>query len=330
VVANAPDAVFKGATMPRLRLAFMGTPDFAVPALRALVEAGHDVAAVYTQPPRAAGRGQKLHPSPVHAAARERNIPARTPTSLKAAAEEAAFAALDLDAAVVVAYGLLLPKAILAAPRLGCLNIHASLLPRWRGAAPIQRALMAGDAETGVTIMQMDAGLDTGAVLLQERVPIAPADDAGSLHDELASLGARLILRVLDSLASGALAAQPQPSAGVTYAAKLTRDDERLDWRLSAKDLIRRVRALSPRPGAWFALAGERLKVLAADSIPETSEVEPGTILDDRLAIACGRDALRVLRIQRSGRAPMSAEEFLRGYRVPQGTVLPSPGDAPP
>jgi len=316
--------------MACLRLAFMGTPDFAVPALGALIGAGHDVAVVYTQPPRAAGRGQKLHPSPVHAAALERGIPVRTPTSLKAAAEAAAFAALGLDAAVVVAYGLLLPKAVLAAPRLGCLNIHASLLPRWRGAAPIQRALMAGDAETGVTIMQMDAGLDTGPMLLQERVPIAPDDDAGSLHDTLASLGARLILRALDGLASGALTAQPQPSAGVTYAAKLTRDDERLDWRRSAEDLVRRVRALSPRPGAWFALAGERLKVLAADSIPETSEVEPGTILDDGLTVACGREALRIVRIQRPGRAPMSAEEFLRGYRVPPGTVLPSPGDTPP
>jgi methionyl-tRNA formyltransferase len=330
VVANEPDAVFNGATMPRLRLAFMGTPDFAVPALSALVEAGHDVAAVYTQPPREAGRGQKLHPSPVHAAALERDIPARTPTSLKVAAEEAAFAALGLDAAVVVAYGLLLPKAILAAPRLGCLNIHASLLPRWRGAAPIQRALMAGDAETGVTIMQMDEGLDTGPMLLQECVPIASDDDAGILHDKLASLGARLIVRTLDSLASGALTAQPQPSAGVTYAARLTRDDERLDWRRSAEDLVRRVRALSPRPGVWFAMAGERLKVLAADSIPETYEAEPGTILDDRLTIACGREALRIVRIQRPGRAPMSAAEFLRGYRVPRGTVLPSPGDVPP
>ena len=316
--------------MACLRLAFMGTPDFAVPALGALIAAGHELAAVYTQPPRAAGRGQKPRPSPVHAAALERGIPVRAPASLKGPTETAAFDALTLDAAVVVAYGLLLPKAILAAPRLGCLNIHASLLPRWRGAAPIQRALMAGDAETGVTIMQMDAGLDTGPTLLQERVPIAPDDDAGSLHDKLASLGARLILRALNSLASGALTPQPQPSAGVTYAAKLTRDDERLDWRLPAQDLIRRVRALSPRPGAWFALAGERLKVLAADSIPETSEVEPGTVLDDRLAVACGREALRILRIQRPGRAPMSAEEFLRGYRVPQGTILLSPADAPP
>ena len=316
--------------MPRLRLAFMGTPDFAVPALKALVDAGHHVAVVYTQPPRAAGRGQKLHPSPVHAAALERGIPVRTPISLKAAEEQVAFAALALDAAVVVAYGLLLPKAILTAPRLGCLNIHASLLPRWRGAAPIQRALMAGDAETGITIMQMDEGLDTGPMLLQERVPIASDDDAGILHDKLALLGARLMLRALDSLSSGVLTAQPQPSAGVTYAAKLTRDDERLDWRRSAEELARQVRALSPRPGAWFAMKGDRLKVLAGEVVPETYEVEPGTVLDDRLTIACGREALRILRVQRSGGAPMSAQEFLRGYRVPQGTLLSSLGGAAP
>ena len=316
--------------MPRLRLAFMGTPDFAVPALNALVEAWHEVAVVYTQPPREAGRGQKSRPSSVHAAALERGIPVRTPTTLKTPAEQDVFAALTLDAAVVVAYGLLLPKAILAAPRLGCLNIHASLLPRWRGAAPIQRALMAGDAETGVTIMQMDEGLDTGPMLLQERVPIGPNDDAGQLHDKLASLGARLILRALDGRATGVLTAQRQPSAGVTYAAKLTRDDERLDWRRSAEDLARQVRALSPRPGAWFALAGDRLKVLAAEPIPGTCEVEAGTVLDGRLTVACGHESLRIVRVQRPGRTPMSAEEFLRGYRVAQGTVLPSPGDAPP
>jgi methionyl-tRNA formyltransferase len=318
------DAIFDGATMPRLRLAFMGTPDFAVAALNALIEAGHEVAAVYTQPPREAGRGQKPRPSSVHAAALDRAIPVRTPTSLKVANEQDAFAALGLDAAVVVAYGLLLPKAILAAPRLGCLNIHASLLPRWRGAAPIQRALMGGDAETGITIMQMDEGLDTGPILLQERLPIGPDDDAGLLHDKLASLGARLIVRALDGAAAGRLTAQPQPLAGVTYAAKLTRDDERLDWRRSAEELARQVRALSPRPGAWFAMNGDRLKVLAGEVMPRTFEVAPGVVLDDRLTIACGHEALRIVRIQRPGRAPMSTEEFLRGYRVPHGTVLPS------
>jgi methionyl-tRNA formyltransferase len=254
----------------------------------------------------------------------------RTPASLKTPAEQTAFATLSLDATVVVAYGLLLPKPILAAPRLGCLNIHASLLPRWRGAAPIQRALMAGDAETGVTIMQMDEGLDTGPMLLQERMPIAPEDDAGILHDKLASIGAALIVRALDGVAAGALTAQPQPSAGVTYASKVTRDDERLDWRRPAAELARQVRALSPRPGAWFAIDDDRLKVLATEAIPERFEVRPGTVLDDRLAIACGHGALRIARIQRPGRAPMSAAEFLRGYRVPHGAVLPSPGDAPP
>jgi len=324
-----PDAIFDGATMPRLRLAFMGTPDFAVPALHALVEAGHEVAAIYTQPPREAGRSQKPRPSSVHEVALDRGIPVRTPTSLKVTAEQDAFAALSLDAAVVVAYGLLLPKPILAAPRLGCLNIHASLLPRWRGAAPIQRALMAGDAETGITIIQMDEGLDSGPMLLQERVPIGLDDNAGALHDKLASIGARLILRALDSLSTGSLTAQPQPSSAATYAAKLTRDDERLDWRRSAADLARQVRALSPRPGAWFAMNGDRLKVLAGEVVAEKFEVEPGVVLDDRLTIACGFEAFRIARIQRPGRAPMSAEEFLRGYRVPQGTVLPSPAGPP-
>src|SRR5262245_45059255 len=257
-MANRPAAIVTGALMPRLRLAFMGTPDFAVPALHALAEAGHEVAVVYTQPPREAGRGQKPRPSSVHAAALERAIPVRTPASLKGAPEQTAFADLDLDAAVVVAYGLLLPKAILAAPRLGCLNIHASLLPRWRGAAPIQRALMAGDAETGITIMQMDEGLDTGPMLLQERLPIGPADDFGTLHDELAAAGARLVLRTLAALAVGQAVARPQPADGVTYAAKLTRTDELLDWRRPALDLARQVRALSPRPGACFALNGDR------------------------------------------------------------------------
>jgi methionyl-tRNA formyltransferase len=309
--------------MPRLRLAFMGTPDFAVPALLALLEGGHEVAAVYTQPPREAGRGQRPRPSPVQAAAAARGLAVRSPASLKPPEAQAAVAALRLDAAVVVAYGLLLPKPVLAAPRLGCLNIHASLLPRWRGAAPIQRALMAGDTETGVTIMQMDEGLDTGPMLLQEPVPIAADDDAGTLHDRLAALGARLILQALDERAAGTLQARPQPSAGATYAAKLTRDDERLDWRRPASELARQVRALSPRPGAWFAADGDRLKVLAADCIAGTSGVPPGTVLDDRLTVACGDDALRLTRLQRGGKAPMPADDFLRGYRLPRGTSLP-------
>jgi len=316
--------------MARLRLAFMGTPDFSVPALRALIEGGHEVAGVYTQPPREAGRGQKPRPSPVHRAALERGIPVSTPASLKSPAEQAAFAALALDAAVVVAYGLLLPKPILSAPRLGCLNIHASLLPRWRGAAPIQRALMAGDVETGITIMQMDEGLDTGPMLLRESLPIGPHDDAGRLHDALAALGARLILKALDGLAAATPRPEPQPPTGVTYAAKLTRADERLDWRRPAEDLARQVRALSPRPGAWFAMNRDRFKVLAGEAIAETRRAGPGVVLDDRLTVACGRGAFRIARIQRAGGAPMPAEAFLRGYQIPEATVLPSPTDALP
>jgi methionyl-tRNA formyltransferase len=311
--------------MPRLRLAFMGTPDFAVAALRALWAAGHDIAAVYSQPPRAAGRGQQPRPSPVAAFAGERGLAARTPTSLKDAQEQAAFAALNLDAAVVVAYGLLLPRPILQAPRLGCLNIHASLLPRWRGAAPIQRALMAGDAETGITIMQMDEGLDTGPMLLQERVPIAPDETGGSLHDKLAALGARLILAAFDGLAAASLTPRPQPAEGATYAAKLTRADERLDWRRPAIDLERQVRALAPRPGAWFAAGDERIKVLAAEIVEGRANAEPGLLLDDRLTVACGTGALRLTRLQRAGKAALPAEEFLRGYRLARGARLPLP-----
>jgi methionyl-tRNA formyltransferase len=313
--------------MARLRLAFMGTPDFAIPALSALADAGHEFAAVYSQPPRAAGRGQQERPSPVHAAALARGITVRSPVSLRDPAEQSAFTALKLDAAVVVAYGLLLPRPVLGAPRLGCLNIHASLLPRWRGAAPIQRCLMAGDTETGITIMQMDEGLDTGPMLLQERLPIAPDDDAGRLHDKLASLGARLILTALGGLADGTLKGQPQPSADVTYAAKLTREEERLDWRRPAADLARQVRALSPRPAAWFAMSGDRFKVLAVEPVSE-KQTAPGMVLDDGFLVACGQGALRILRIQRSGKAPMEADEFLRGYRLPHGSVLPLPDDA--
>ena len=311
--------------MARLRLAFMGTPDFALPALLGLIEVGHEVAAVYTQPPREAGRGQQPRRSPVHATAFARGLEVRTPATLRSQEEQAAFASLGLDAAVVVAYGLLLPKPILSAPRLGCLNIHASLLPRWRGAAPIQRALMAGDAETGITIMQMDEGLDTGPILLQESLPVTPEDDAGTLHDKLATMGARLILRSVADLASAASAPRAQPVEGMTYAAKLTRDDERLDWRRPANELARQVRALSPRPGAWFATNGDRVKVLAAERIGQMLDTEPGLVVDDRLTVACGNGALRITRLQRAGKAPMSADEFLRGYRLPRGTVLPSP-----
>lgn len=305
-----------------LRLAFMGTPDFAVPALKALADAGHEIVVVYSQPPRQAGRGQKLRPSPVQIAAEAAKLVVRTPVSLRSSDEQEAFAACRLDAAVVVAYGLLLPRAILAAPRHGCLNVHASLLPRWRGAAPIQRAIMAGDSETGITIMQMDEGLDTGGIVLQRRVSIESSDDAGTLHDKLAALGAALILEALRGLAEGRITPTPQSSTGATYASKITGADERLDWQQPAESLQRRVRALSPHPGAWFEVGGERFKVLAADIVPDDATAKPGTILDDCLTVACGVDALRITRIQRAGRAALPAREFLRGCPLDRGTIL--------
>jgi len=308
----------------------MGTPDFAVPALAALAEAGHEIAAVYTQPPRPRGRGHKPRPSPVHALAEARGWPVRTPVSLKAVDEPAAFAALGLDAAVVVAYGLILPPGALAAPRLGCLNVHASLLPRWRGAAPIQRAILAGDSETGVTIMEMDEGLDTGPILMRAPVPIAPDATAADLHHTLAELGARLIVEALDRLAAGTLAPTPQPDEGVTYAAKLTRGEGRLDCRRPAAELARAVRALTPWPGATFALGGERIMVLAAEAVATPTGAASGTVLDARLTIACAEGALRPLRVQRPGRAPMETAAFLRGHPVAPGTRLAPPqGGAP-
>jgi methionyl-tRNA formyltransferase len=309
--------------MSKLRLAFMGTPDFAVPILRALT-ARYEVVAVYCQPPRPAGRGHRPQPSPVQAVAEGAGLPVRSPERFDEAARRA-FAALDLDAAVVAAYGLILPGAVLAAPRLGCLNVHASLLPRWRGAAPIQRALLAGDAETGVTIMQMDEGLDTGGILLAEAVPIGPRTTAGELHDRLAELGARLIVAALDGRASGSLLARPQPGVGATYAKKLRRDEGRLDWRRPAVELERAVRALNPWPGAFFEHDGERLKVLAAECADSIAGAAPGTVLDERLRVACGEGALRLLRLQRGGRAPQEAGAFLRGYPIPAATLLPCP-----
>ncbi len=310
--------------MTRLRLAFMGTPDFAAPALQALVEAGHDIAAVYTRPPRAAGRGKQARPSPIQMLAERHALPLRTSVSLRSAEAQAEFSALGLDAAVVVAYGLMLPSPLLAAPRLGCLNIHASLLPRWRGAAPIQRALLAGDAQTGVTIMQMDEGLDTGPMLLSERLAIGAGDTAGTLHDRLSALGARLVVAALDRLERGELRPVPQPRDGATYAAKLTPADEPIDWRRSAAELERQVRALSPRPGAWFGIGADRMRVLAAE-IDAGAAAVPGAVLDDRLTVACGVGALRILRLQRAGRAPMEAAALLRGYSIPRGTRLPLP-----
>ncbi len=319
-------------TIP-LRLAFMGSPDFALPSLRALAAAGHDIAAVYGQPPRAAGRGQKERPCPVHSLALERGWPARTPANFKDADVRSAFADLDLDVAVVVAYGLILPPAVLAAPRLGCVNVHASLLPRWRGAAPIQRAILAGDGETGVTIMQVDEGLDTGPMLLAEAVPIGAAETAATLHDSLAALGARLIVTALEGLATGTLSARPQPDDGVTYAAKLRRGEGRLDWRRPATELERAVRAFTPWPGAEFegpsAHGGPRIKVLAAEVVPGAADATPGTILDARLTVACGTGALRLLKVQRAGKAALDAEAFLRGFDLAPGTRLALPAAIP-
>ncbi len=312
-----------------LDLIFMGTPDFAAVILGALVAAGHRVRAAYCQPPRPAGRGYRLQPSPVQELAEEHGIPVRYPTSLRDPVAQTEFAALGADAAVVAAYGLILPPAILGAPRLGCINVHASLLPRWRGAAPIQRAILAGDAETGVTIMQMDKGLDTGAILLRQAEPIGPMATAGALTDQLAALGGELIVTALDRLAVGELQPQPQSEDGVTYAKKLSRDEARLDWRAPAAQLERQVRAFDPWPGAFFLVnspaGGERIRVLSAEVAPHTGMEMPSTVLDDRLTIACGEDALRPLRVQRAGRAAMDTQALLRGFALPVGTMLPCP-----
>jgi len=307
--------------MVSFRLAFMGSPEFSIPALSALLEAGHQVAAVYSQPPRPAGRGQKERPCPVHAFAAERGIEVRTPKSLRDEEEQARFAELELDACVVAAYGLILPAAILQAPRLGCINVHASLLPRWRGAAPIQRAILAGDEKSGVTIMQMDEGLDTGDMLLTGDIDIGPQTTAQKLHDELADLGGRLIVEALEEAAAGTLATTPQPDEGTTYAAKLEKSEGRIDWSRSAGELDRLVRALNPWPGVWFELDGENIKVKAAQLADGAGR--PGEVLDDGLLVACGEGALRLTQLQRPGKGPLAADVFLRGFPLAPGMVLP-------
>ena len=304
----------------RLRLAFLGTPDFALPCLRALLAAGHEVACVYSRAPRPAGRGQRERLSPVHAFAETSGIPVRTPRTLRDEAEQRRFGELGLDAAVVVAYGLILPQTVLDAPRLGCVNLHASLLPRWRGAAPINRAILAGDAETGAAAMLMEAGLDTGPVLLERRTPIGADETAGELHDRLAALGAPLMVEALAGLAAGTLAPRPQAESGVTYAAKIDKAEARIEWTKSAVAIHRQVRGLSPFPGAWFELAGARVKALRA-SLAEGAGA-PGEALDDRLTIACGEGAIRLTELQREGRGPLPAEAFLRGLPVPRGARL--------
>jgi methionyl-tRNA formyltransferase len=296
-----------------VRLVFMGTPDFALPALDALVGAGHEVACVYTQPPRPAGRGQRPRPSPVEARAGALGVPVRNPRSLRGGDAQTDFAALRAEVAVVVAYGLILPPAVLAAPARGCLNIHASLLPRWRGAAPIQRAVMAGDAVTGVSIMAMEAGLDTGPVLMREAVPIGPRDTSGDLHDRLAALGARLIVAALARLDD--LVPEPQPKAGVTYAAKIDKAEARVDWTRPAAEVDRLIRGLSPFPGAWTGIGGERVKLLGSELADAAAA--PGEVLDDRLTVACGQGAVRLLRLQRAGKGAVDAQAFLRGFPLP-------------
>lgn len=301
-----------------MKIVFMGTPDFAVPALRALVAAGHQVLAAYTQPPRPGGRrGKEPTPTPVHRAAEELGIPVRHPLSLKDADEQAAFAALDADIAVVAAYGLILPRAVLDAPRHGCLNIHASLLPRWRGAAPIHRAILAGDSKTGVTIMQMEAGLDTGPMLAKVTTPV-DSKTTGELTEELAASGAELMAAVLADLTR--YPPQVQPEEGVTYAHKIDKAETRIDWNQPAQQAERQVRAFAPAPGAWFEFEGERCKVLAAQLAE--GQGAPGTVLDDALTIACGDGAIRPSLVQRAGRPAMATQDLLRGWAIAPGAQL--------
>jgi methionyl-tRNA formyltransferase len=299
----------------------MGTPEFALPALDAVVNAGHQILAVYTAPPRPAGRGQKEMPSAVHQRALEYGLHVETPASLKDAQAQERFRSYNADAAVVAAYGLLLPKAILEAPRLGCINIHPSLLPRWRGAAPIQRTVMAGDRETGVVIMQMNAGLDTGDMLLNSHCEIKDGTTAGELHDTLARMSAPLLLRVLDGLAAGTIIPVKQPEEGAIYAQKITRDDCRIDWSKSASSIRQQILGLSPQPGAAFVHKGQPIKILKADIEP-ASPASAGTVLDGQLAIRCGEDSLRPLLVQRSGKKPMTAGDMLRGYPIAAGEIL--------
>ncbi|MCG7493830.1 methionyl-tRNA formyltransferase [Thalassobius sp. Cn5-15] len=301
-----------------MRVVFMGTPEFSVPVLDALVEAGHDIAAVYCQPPRQAGRGKKERPTPVHARALELGLEVRHPASLKGPEEQAEFAALNADVAVVVAYGLLLPQAVLDAPAQGCLNIHASLLPRWRGAAPIHRAIMSGDAETGICIMQMEAGLDTGPVLLREATAIEAEETTAELHDRLSAMGSILIVEALSRLFD--LTPEVQPEEGVTYASKIDKAEAAIDWSAPAAEVDRKIRGLSPFPGAFVEYDGQRIKLLASRLADGSGAA--GRVLDDALTVACGEGAVQLLRLQRAGKAAQDAEVFLRGLPLPKGTEL--------
>jgi methionyl-tRNA formyltransferase len=298
-----------------MRIVFMGSPDFAVPSLNALVDVGHEVLVAYAQPPRPAGRGKAERKTPVHLRAKELGIEVRTPRTLRDPDEQARFRALDADLAVVAAYGLILPRPILEAPKAGCINVHASLLPRWRGAAPIQRAILAGDEMSGITLMKMDEGLDTGPILRSRSLDIR-GKNTGQLTEELAELGARTLIEWLDD----PIAAEPQPVDGITYASKIDKAEARIDWSRAAEEIERQVRALAPAPGAWFEANGERMKLLAADVTDACGA--PGQVVDDRLTVATGTGAIRALEVQRAGRAPMSAEELLRGFAITAGTLL--------
>ncbi len=307
---------------PPLRLIFMGTPDFAVPALHALRAAGHEIKTVYCQPPKPAGRGHEIQKTPIHRAAEEMGLEVRTPKTLRDEAEQSHIKSLAPDAIIVAAYGLILPQAVLDIPRLGCFNIHGSLLPRWRGAAPIHRSLLAGDSETGITIMRMEAGLDTGPMLLKDSIPITSASTASSLHDALAEMGARLIVQALDLAAQGRLPETKQPEEGVTYAAKLTREDGAIDWTLPAAEIERQVRALNPWPGAFFKLGEETIKVLKAEPAPQNAASPPASLLDEDFTVACGAGALRLTLVQRAGKKPIDGASFLRGARLAKGERL--------
>jgi len=307
-----------------MRIAFLGTPDFAVACLAELVASGHEIVAVYSQPPAPRGRGQDLKPSPVHAFAEGLGLPVRTPVSMKRPEEIAAFQALDLDAAVVVAFGQILVKAVLDAPREGCFNLHASLLPRWRGAAPIQRAIMAGDAVTGVQVMRMSEGLDEGPILMSEQVRIDALETAGSLHDKLAEVGARLLPIALGAIERGAARETPQSEDGVTYAKKIKSAEARIDWTRPAAEIDCHIRGLSPFPGAWFEAPSEKgpVRVKALLSRVEDAEGAPGALLDNSLLIACGDGAVRLLKAQREGKGAQDAGDFIRGFPLAAGTVL--------
>jgi len=307
-----------------MRIAFLGTPDFAVACLAELVAAGHEIACVYSQPPAPRGRGQDLKPSPVHAFAEGLGLPVRTPVSMKAAEEIEAFRALDLDAAVVVAFGQILVREVLEAPREGCFNLHASLLPRWRGAAPIQRAIMAGDAVTGVQVMRMSEGLDEGPILMSEQVRIDRFETAGSLHDKLSAVGARMLPVALGAIERGGARETPQAAEGVTYAKKIRSAEARIDWSRPAAEVDAHIRALSPFPGAWFEAPSDKgpVRVKALLSTVEDEAGAPGTVLDDALLIACGDGAVRLLKAQREGKGAQDAEVFVRGFPIPAGTIL--------